>query len=219
MISVAAIDRNDQLASFSDYGATTVAIAAPGVSIYSTMPNNTYSIYSGTSMAAPHVSGVAAWAVDPNATVAQVRNAILQGATCAASAARWPRRRLDAYATLKLLEPALRTSPWSERLSPRQVPSLPARPSTFIAIGITDAGDVITGCIRLDVNNNGKYEAGGRTVLSTSTIDSGAVNLSSDIRPCNRHVSRSCGGAKQQGTERLGRHDVYRPAGPQLSTG
>ena len=81
MISVAATDQNDQLASFSDYGATTVDLAAPGVSIYSTIPGNKYATYSGTSMATPYVSGVAAlcWAVDPNATVAQVRNAILQG--------------------------------------------------------------------------------------------------------------------------------------------
>ena len=81
VISVAAVDQNDQLASFSCYGATTVDIAAPGVSIYSTVPGNRYAIYSGTSMATPFVSGVAAlaWAVDPNATVADVRNAILRG--------------------------------------------------------------------------------------------------------------------------------------------
>ena len=82
VISVAASTQTNQLASFSDYGVSTVDIAAPGVSIYSTTPNNTYSTYSGTSMAAPHVSAVAAlaWALDPNATVAKVRNAILQGA-------------------------------------------------------------------------------------------------------------------------------------------
>ena len=81
VISVAATDQNDQLASFSCYGATTVDLAAPGVSIYSTLPNNRYGYYSGTSMATPMVSGVAAlaWAYDPKATVADIRNAILQG--------------------------------------------------------------------------------------------------------------------------------------------
>ena len=62
VISVAASNQNNQLASFSNYGAATVDIAAPGVSIYSTTPNNTYSTYSGTSMATPHVSAVAAMA-------------------------------------------------------------------------------------------------------------------------------------------------------------
>jgi subtilisin family serine protease len=57
VVTVAATDRNDQLASFSNFGSN-VTIAAPGASILSTTPNNTYSWYSGTSMAAPHVTGV-----------------------------------------------------------------------------------------------------------------------------------------------------------------
>lgn len=59
VISVAAIDHNGALASFSSYGANTVDLAAPGVSILSTVPGNSYASYSGTSMATPHVSGVA----------------------------------------------------------------------------------------------------------------------------------------------------------------
>jgi subtilisin family serine protease len=62
IISVAALTRADRLASFSNYGATTVDLGAPGQEIYSTISisDAAYDTFSGTSMAAPHVSGVAA---------------------------------------------------------------------------------------------------------------------------------------------------------------
>jgi subtilisin family serine protease len=66
MVTVAAVDRNGNLASFSNYGATRVTLGAPGVSILSTTPNNTYSTYSGTSMATPQVSGALAVLKDQN---------------------------------------------------------------------------------------------------------------------------------------------------------
>ncbi|HET8948036.1 MAG TPA: S8 family serine peptidase, partial [Candidatus Polarisedimenticolia bacterium] len=60
IIAVAATDRRDRLAPFSNYGARKVDMAAPGVDIYSTLPGGAYGFSSGTSMATPHVSGVAA---------------------------------------------------------------------------------------------------------------------------------------------------------------
>jgi subtilisin family serine protease len=66
VVSVAALDRHDNLASFSNYGPKSVAIAAPGVDILSTWLGNNYEEKSGTSMATPVVSGVAALIVAQN---------------------------------------------------------------------------------------------------------------------------------------------------------
>lgn len=79
IISVAASTRIDVRSDFSNWGLTSVDLAAPGSSIYSTTPNNTYGYKSGTSMASPHVAGAAAlvWSYQPDLTAAEVKSALL----------------------------------------------------------------------------------------------------------------------------------------------
>ena len=74
VVTVASVNSSDQLASSSNYGVNTVTLAAPGVSILSTVRNNGYSYFSGTSMAAPHVAGAIAlyWASHPTLSYTQV---------------------------------------------------------------------------------------------------------------------------------------------------
>ncbi|MCA1568440.1 MAG: S8 family serine peptidase [Acidobacteria bacterium] len=78
VIAVASTNTNDFISSFSNFGARLVSMGAPGSSILSTTPNNTYSFFSGTSMAAPHVTGAAALVVaaSPSITTAQLRGVL-----------------------------------------------------------------------------------------------------------------------------------------------
>jgi hypothetical protein len=82
ILSVAAIDNRGGLAPFSNYGQKTVHVAAPGVNIFSTVLGGKYDSYSGTSMAAPHVSGIAALILAHDSTLSHtgIKKRIIESA-------------------------------------------------------------------------------------------------------------------------------------------
>ena len=146
IISVAASDRNDRIASFSNYGATSVDLAAPGVAILSTVPGDVYAYLNGTSMASPHVAGVAAlaWSLNGDASAAEIKQAILDGADDLPNPSKptLTNGRLNARNTLELLdEPApieIDLSVSVTRSSPSLVAGDTAAPGLF-NIKVTNA--------------------------------------------------------------------------------
>lgn len=135
VIAVAAITNSGSLASYSNYGATSVDLGAPGSGVYSTVPGG-YATYNGTSMATPHVSGAAALlkSAFPNANAAQIKQALLQSAapTASLSGKTVTGGRLDIAAALDQL---------GSLLNPGTVTPTP----TNLTLWGTTANDSITG--------------------------------------------------------------------------
>jgi subtilisin family serine protease len=114
VLSVAATDHRDERASFSNHGST-VDVSAPGVDIYSTVPDDTYSVKDGTSMACPLVAGLAGliWSKNPNLTNQEVRNIIENNcdnidALNPGLAGKLGKGRINAYKSLKARLPVCR---------------------------------------------------------------------------------------------------------------
>jgi serine protease len=104
IISVLASNRLDQRASFSNFGARTVDVGAPGQDILSTVIGGNFAVFSGTSMATPHVAGLVGLlkAADPARTPQQIKNLILTGGdvTPATDTEVLTGRRINAFGSL-----------------------------------------------------------------------------------------------------------------------
>ena len=107
LIAVAATTRSEGRSSFSNFGRRTVHLGAPGSSILSTTPGNTYTQFSGTSMATPHVTGVAALlqAENPARDWIAIKNLILAGGDTKTSMANTVTgKRLNAFGAMTCLD-------------------------------------------------------------------------------------------------------------------
>lgn len=101
VIAVGSVTSSKTRSSFSNYGQG-LEVMAPGSDIYSTTPGNQYDTYSGTSMATPHVAGVAGLmrAANPNLTVAQARQILRDTAVYAGSSNQYGYGIVDANAAV-----------------------------------------------------------------------------------------------------------------------
>jgi thermitase len=147
VICVAASDHRDGLATFSNYGSTSVDLAAPGVSIASTWPGGGYSWSSGTSMATPHVSGAAAllWTANPNATVHDIDSAIRAGVDAAQAFANRTSTggRLNVLRSLRLVSDVVLSAPAPAPPPSGSSAATPSSGGSSSAPGPAEVGDAM----------------------------------------------------------------------------
>lgn len=121
-IAVAASDDYDRKASFSNYGSQSVPVAAPGYAIWSSIPGNAYDFFSGTSMAAPFVAGVAAHAFreSPNLSGYQMRSLLISqvNASSYLSGKVTTGGRVNTLKTINSAIAQMSTSSWQPSYSP-----------------------------------------------------------------------------------------------------
>lgn len=166
VISVAAIDRRDRLASFSNYGRNTVHLGAPGVEIFSSVNTSdaAYDWYDGTSMATPHVTGVAALILAryPDADLEEVRARLFLGTvpTPALQGRTVTGGRLNAYNSLSLsggpmLQVTIDPPSGSYLLAGSQQPIFVKVRDPFSVVNATVVGTVV-GVTNLIFANDGR---------------------------------------------------------------
>lgn len=159
IVSVAALTRADRLANFSCYGLTTVDLGAPGVEIFSSTAGSDfeYQVYQGTSMAAPHVTGVAALMLArfPQASYLELRDGLLDSVVpiSALSGKCVTGGRLNAYQALSaapdnILEISVSPASGSVVLAPSIQP---------ISVRVADRFGITNATVTAAVTNNGSF--------------------------------------------------------------
>ena len=186
VIAVAATDHNDQKASSSNYGSSWVDLAAPGVGILSTTVDGGYGTKDGTSMAAPHVAGVAglAWSVSPaSATNQSVRDKVEATADqIPGTGTYWAKGRLNACKSVDGTCDRDATSPTVSSVTP-------AEGATGVAL---DANATATFSEALDpatlTNSTVTLVAAGTTTPVSATVSYDGMSRTVTLNPSSNLV-------------------------------
>jgi subtilisin family serine protease len=213
IISVLASNHFDERAFFSNFGALTVDVGAPGEDILSTVPGGDFAVFSGTSMATPHVTGLVALikAANPARTPQQIKNLVLTGGdiTEGTTGTVLTGRRINAFGSLTCVDRVLnnRFAPASDNLivgvgTPVTLGVLSIncdRPNpTAISVRVAETGQIIN---LVDANGSGEFrgqfvavDLGSFTLefrQGTTVIDTVIVNAIGNYDP-GRLVDADC---------------------------
>jgi len=189
IISVAATDHNDTLALFSNIGLSSVDLAAPGTNVWSTYYDGNYAIMSGTSMATPHVSGVAALikAVNPSLTSQQIKNIILSTVDVKSSLSGKvvSGGRLNAYNAVMASNPPVADFIGTPRSGTAPITvaftDLSANTPTTWNWTFGD-GSIVNATVRNPVHT---YVSGGNFTVSLNVTNAGGFNSTTKVRYIN----------------------------------
>jgi serine protease len=196
VLSVAATDENDKVASFSSYG-TYVGISAPGVDIYTTQYNNTYSstTVSGTSFSTPITSGAAAlvWAANPGYTASQVREQLRVSADATALYTANPTYvnelgvgRLDIKRALTLTLPSIRAS--NPKLVNQNGFSPVPGDKAFLSFDFTNYLNSTSGGIKISISTLSAEITISKSAISPGIIAGGST-ISNNLTPFELTIS------------------------------
>ncbi|MGJ8672177.1 S8 family serine peptidase [Rubritalea sp.] len=170
IISVASTADDETLSSFSNYGATTVDLGAPGSAIYSTVRNGSYSTFSGTSMATPHVSGVLCLmkSLAPNLSALELKSHLLEytDQTAALNGSTLSGGRLNAHTAVLNLQGSY-----------IKVATLRVETSTGNFDDFVNPGE--TGSIIVSFTNSGSEVSHNATASAASLVSSANITIDS----------------------------------------
>ncbi len=182
VIAVAATTNSGGLASYSNFGASTVDLGAPGSSIWSTVPGGGYASYSGTSMATPHVTGALALYASQNlsATSAQLRSQLLSNTTTLPSLA----GKTVTGGTLDVGKMMSGGTPPTDTIAPLLSSATPADNSNNVAVG---ANLVMTfnETVRAGSGNIQIFNSNGTIARTIAVTDTSQVTFSGNTVTIN----------------------------------